>query len=90
MLPMQKKITKIISLVLCFLLVFEQSGFAQMAGQLDISGYLTGLRNALTQDKFRPLHLRYLSYDTLNNNFRLLLDKGDLKDIKAPQVVETT
>lgn len=87
---MSKKIYKVLSLLLCFLLIFEQSGFAQMAGQLDISGYLAGLRNALTQDKFRPLHLRYLSYDTLNNNFKLLLDKGDLKDVKAPQVAETT
>jgi len=87
---MSKKSYKILSFLLCFLLIFEQSGFAQMAGQLDISGYLVGLRNALTQDKFRPLHLRYLAYDTLNNNFKLLLDKGDLKDIKTPQVQDTT
>src|SRR3989338_7549667 len=87
---MPKKTYKVLSLLLCSLLIFEQSGFAQMAGQLDISGYLAGLRNTLTQDKFRPLHLRYLSYDTLNNNFRLLLDKGDLKDIKPSQVQDTT
>jgi SAM-dependent methyltransferase len=37
----------------------------------------------LTQDKFRPLHLRYLSHDPALNNFNLLLDKGDqLKDTK--------
>jgi len=87
---MNKKLTRIPSLVLCLVLMFQQSGFAQIAGQLDISGYLTVLRNSFIQDKFRPLHLRYLSYDNLNNSFKLLLDKGDLKDIKAPQIQETT
>ncbi|MFH0790071.1 MAG: hypothetical protein V2A64_00390, partial [Candidatus Omnitrophota bacterium] len=72
-----KTIRKVISFLLCFLLCFEQSGFAQVAGQLDISGYIGGLRNSFAQDKFRPLHLRYLSYDSQNNNFQLLLDKGD-------------
>lgn len=81
---------KIISLALCFLLIFEQGGFAQSIGQLDISSCLSSLRGVLTQDKFRPLHLRYLAYDTLNNNFKLLLDKGDLKDVKTPQIQETT
>ncbi|MDP2905783.1 MAG: hypothetical protein Q8O22_05720 [Candidatus Omnitrophota bacterium] len=72
-----RKIYKILTILLCFLLCFEQSGFAQVAGQLDISGYLTQLRQSWTTDKFRPLHLRYLSYDNLNNTFKLLLDKGD-------------
>lgn len=73
---MSKKIYKILSLLLCLCLVFEQAGFAQSIGQLDISGYLTS-RNNIPQDKFRPLHLRYLSYDTINNNFNLLVDKGN-------------
>ena len=80
---MPKKLLKIISLILCFLLCFEQSGFAQVAAQLDISGHLAALHQALTQDKFRPLHLRYLSYDSLNNNFKLLLDKGDFASVIA-------
>lgn len=79
---MQRKITKLISLLLCFLLICQQSGFAQVAGQLDISGYIGGLRNSLFPDKFRPLHLRYLNYNPELNNFRLLLDKGDIKDLK--------
>ncbi|MBM3245950.1 MAG: hypothetical protein FJZ13_01315, partial [Candidatus Omnitrophica bacterium] len=65
------------ALILCFLLIFEQSGFAQIASQLDVSGYMSQLRQSLTADRFRPLHLRYLSYDNLNNTFKLLLDKGD-------------
>ena len=72
------------------MLIFEQSGFAQVSGQLDISGYFTGLRNVLIQDKFRPLHLRYLAYDNFNNNFKLLLDKGDTKDLKEASLKQST
>ena len=75
------KLTKIIAFAVCFLLCLEQSGFAQIAAQLDISGQIAALRQNITQDKFRPLHLRYLSYDRKNNNFKLLLDKGDLKNV---------
>lgn len=76
---MKRKFPKIIYFLVCFLLILEQSGFAQIAGQLDISGYFTGLNNVLVQDKFRPPHLRYLAYDNINNNFKLLLDKGDFE-----------
>jgi hypothetical protein len=85
MFPKVKIIFRIIAIVLCFLLCFEQSGFAQVAGQLDISGYITGLRNALTVDKFRPLHLRYLDYNPELNNFKLLLDKGDWQKGLSPK-----
>jgi len=90
MLQKPRKILKIIALILCFLLAFEQSGFAQVADQLNISGHLNALRNSLIQDKFRPLHLRYLSYDNFNNNFNLLLDKGDLKNPMVVSVSRTT
>ncbi|MDD5432433.1 MAG: GNAT family N-acetyltransferase [Candidatus Omnitrophica bacterium] len=77
---MQTKLTRILAFLLCFLLIFEQSGFAQVAGQLDIAGSLSLLRNTLIPDVYRPLHLRYLSFDSLNNNFNILVDKGSLKD----------
>jgi hypothetical protein len=54
---MIRKVVKLISLLLCFLLILEQSGFTQVAGQLDISGHLAALRNTLALDVFRPLHL---------------------------------
>ena len=82
--------SKVLSLLLCFCLLFEQTGFAQIAGALDISGYLAAFRNQLIQDKFRPLHLRSLGYDNSQNNFRLLLDKGDLKNPKKPELETTT
>jgi len=64
----------------CFCLIFEQTSFAQVAQTLDISGYFNQARNAvIPQDKFRPLHLRYISYDSQSNDFQLLLDKGDTK-----------
>ena len=78
---MKRKFPKIFSFLVCFLLIFEQSGFAQIAGELNIAGRLVALHSSsIVVDKFRPLHLRYLSYDNLTNNFKLLLDKGDLKN----------
>jgi len=87
---MRRKFPKIVYSLVCFLLILEQSGFAQVAGQLDISGYFTGLRNVLIQDKFRPLHLRYLSYDNTNNNLKLILDKGDLKPPQNQELENST
>ncbi|MCX5697103.1 MAG: hypothetical protein NTU54_03910, partial [Candidatus Omnitrophica bacterium] len=75
----KNQLTRIISFVICFLLLFEQSGFAQIAGELDISLRLASLHQGLIQEKFRPLHLRYLSYDPQGNTFNLLLDKGDFR-----------
>ncbi|MFA5092872.1 MAG: HAD-IIB family hydrolase [Candidatus Omnitrophota bacterium] len=84
------KLFKIIALLICFVLCFEQSGFAQIAAQLDISGKLSGLVNSIAQDKFRPLHLRYLQYDTKLNNFKLLLDKGSSKELSKPFIEQST
>ncbi|MDD5408473.1 MAG: HD domain-containing protein [Candidatus Omnitrophica bacterium] len=79
---------KIIAIILSFLLIFEQSGFAQIAGELDISSHFLALRNNFIQERFRPLHLRYLSYDPGVNNFNLLLDKGDfVKGVSAKGAV---
>ncbi|MCX5706624.1 MAG: hypothetical protein NTW13_03020 [Candidatus Omnitrophica bacterium] len=77
---------KIIALTLCFFMCIEQSSFAQVAAQIDISGHIAAFRNSITQDKFRPLHLRYLSYDPIQNNFRLLLDKGTLKNPRTNEL----
>lgn len=84
---MRKRPLKIIAIVLCCLLIFQQSGFAQVAAvELNIAGHFTSLRNVLSADKFRPLHLRSLSYDGLNDNFKLLLDKGDTPTPQAQEV----
>ncbi|MFH1458551.1 MAG: hypothetical protein ABIG31_05250 [Candidatus Omnitrophota bacterium] len=87
---MSGKITKLLSLLLCLLLIFQQSGFAQVAGQLNIAGHLAALHNSLVPDTFRPLHLRYLQYDNLNNSFQFFLDKGSLKNPQPREIEDTT
>ena len=81
---------RIISLVLSFGLLFQQVSFAQVAAELNIANYLSKIGSNLVQDKFRPLHLRYFSYDSLNDNFKVLLDKGDLKNLKTPELENST
>ena len=95
---MQPKLKKVLPFLLCFLLCFEQSGFAQVAGstalttsaQLDMAGHLSSLRSSFLNDKFRPLHLRYIALGGLNNNLRLLLDKGDTKDLQSAALETST
>lgn len=75
---MKKPRLKIVSIFLCILLAIQQTGFAQVATvELNIASHFASLHNALSPDKFRPLHLRSISYNSLNNNFKLLIDKGD-------------
>lgn len=81
---------RIISLVLIFGLLFQQVGFAQVAAEFNIGGYLSSISSNTVQDKFRPLHLRYFSYDNLNDNFKVLLDKGDINNLGAPELESST
>ncbi len=68
---------RVIAFVLCFLLFFEQSGFAQVAGQLDISGSIAKAAHLFSPGFIRQPHLRYISYDKLNQSFKIILNKGD-------------
>ena len=70
---------RIISLIICLSFLFTQTGFAQAAAvELNLGGYFARMGSNLTPiDSFRPMHLRYFSYDQLNNSFKVLLDKGD-------------
>ncbi|MDD2703071.1 MAG: hypothetical protein PHC33_03590, partial [Candidatus Omnitrophica bacterium] len=65
--------------ILAFLLMFEQSGFTQISDRI-FPVYFTP-SNAVLTDKFRPVHLRYLSFIPGDNSFQLLLDKGGAKDL---------
>jgi len=83
----KSKTSRIITIFLCCLLIFQQTGFARVASvELNIAGHFASLRNTFSADKFRPLHLRYISFDNLNNNFKLLLDKGDSKNPSAGEL----
>ena len=72
-------IKKSLSLFLSFCFILEQSLFAQ---SIDLSRYFVrnSSQNIPQSDKFRPLHLRYLGYDNLSQDFKILLDKGDTKE----------
>jgi len=82
---MQKpKTSKILSIFLSALLLFQQTGLAQVASSVDISGKFASLRQSFSPEaRYRPLHLRYLSFDSANNNFKLLIDKGSDKNFKT-------
>ena len=56
---------------------------------MNMAQYL-GSMPAVAADRFRPLHMRYFSYDIKADNFQLLLDKGDNKDIKEAELQEKT
>ncbi len=84
------KFSKILAIILSGLLIFQQTGFAQVAAvELNIAGRFADFGNSFTPDKFRPLHLRSISYDGLNNDFKLLLDKGSQKQPQDQEVQKT-
>ncbi|MBP7216786.1 MAG: hypothetical protein KBA46_05820 [Candidatus Omnitrophica bacterium] len=74
-----KKTNRITSLFISLTLIFQQTGFAQMAASLDVGKFMGLTQPKLVSTQFRPLHLRYFSYDALNNEIKVLLDKGDAK-----------
>ncbi|MDD5155540.1 MAG: hypothetical protein PHF11_03540, partial [Candidatus Omnitrophica bacterium] len=80
---------KILSLVLSFTLLFSQAGMAQTIGELNLSGYLGALHRTPV-DKLRLPQLRYFSYDNLNNQFRILVDKGDVKGLEGQKLQESS
>jgi pyruvate, orthophosphate dikinase len=80
-----RAIRKVLSLLLAFSLIFQQTGFAQGIAQLNISKYFGTF---LGPEQFRPLQLRYFSYNPLTDNFQILLDKGSLKKVEDSQLKE--
>ncbi|MDI6758946.1 MAG: hypothetical protein QMD94_04680, partial [Candidatus Omnitrophota bacterium] len=77
----KSKFKRITYSVICFILAFQQITFAQMA-ELNIAGHLAGMRKGMVIDKFRPLHLRYFSYDLNKDNFKFMFDKGDVQQLE--------
>ncbi|HBG63198.1 MAG TPA: hypothetical protein DDX16_02950 [Candidatus Omnitrophica bacterium] len=76
---------RIISLAVSVSFIFQSAGFAQVA-QLNLAGYLGQGSNSITLDRFRPAHLRYFSYEPKTDNFQILLDKADEKELSDSQV----
>jgi len=79
---------RLISLTLTLSFGLQQTVFASTelsrsayTASLNLSGYLNQGPNLSVSDRFRPVNLRYFSYQPQTNNFKILLDKGDTKDI---------
>ncbi|MBI4982648.1 MAG: hypothetical protein HZC15_05895 [Candidatus Omnitrophica bacterium] len=74
---MSKKLNQIAAIILSTTLIFQQVGFAQVAAQLDLSSQFVKLGSQFVQDKFRPVQMRYFSYDVSKHDFQILLDMGN-------------
>jgi hypothetical protein len=73
---------KIISLVICFTLFFQQSGFCQM---LDLSGLIT--KTQFVPDiRIRPPHLRSFGFEP-GSSYIVQVDKGDAEQPKEMKAI---
>jgi len=80
---------KIISLILSICFIFQQTGLVQAAAvELNLSNYFARMASGMSVDSFRPVHLRYFSYDSLNNSFKVLIDKGDFQKGLSPKALK--
>jgi len=87
---MNNQLKKIICIVLSISFLLQQAGYAQVAGEMNVAAFLSAAKGANVSDKFRPLHLRYLSLDPVKNNFRLMLDRGDNKQLKKEEIAQSS
>src|SRR3989338_5035169 len=78
---------RLISLTLTLTFLLQQTVFASTelsrsayTASLNLSGYLNQGPNLSVSDRFRPISLRYFSYQPLTNDFQILLDKGDYQE----------
>jgi len=77
---------KILSLILTFVMLWNQAGYTQSVAGFNIAGHLNGIARQNPDKGFQPLHLRYFSYSPLTERFSFFADKGDL--FKKEQVYE--
>ena len=78
---------RLIAILISVSMIWQQTGFAQVAPQMGVPQYLQGLISA---EKFRPMHLRSVSFDSQNESIKVLLERGDEKKAKDKQIAETT
>lgn len=75
---------KLISLILCFSFAFQQTGFAQLACSADMSALVSKAAvSSPGTERFRPVHLRSLSYEGSGDRINALVDKGDAGGVDA-------
>lgn len=73
-----------LAFLISFFLIFEQAGFAQVAIPMGIPGYLSSVRSVA--DKFRPVHLRSIDFNSGEGDISLVLDKGDSPEVKTGEL----
>src|SRR3989339_1793807 len=78
---------KLISLTLTLSFGLQQTVFASTelsrsayTATLNLSNYLNSGASLTVIDRFRPINLRYFSYQPKTNDFQILLDKGDYQE----------
>lgn len=71
-----RKFIRFVAFLLCISLLAEQSGFAATNAVVDISQHFLASPGNTQSESFRPVHLRYLSYNNQSNDFKILMDKG--------------
>jgi glyceraldehyde-3-phosphate dehydrogenase type I len=81
---------KISSILISLCLIFQQVGFASIATELNLAGHISKMSGGFVADRFRPVHIRFFSYDAQNDNIKVMLDKGDVKSLKENQIGEST
>ncbi|MFA5099617.1 MAG: hypothetical protein WC547_01880, partial [Candidatus Omnitrophota bacterium] len=69
-------VKKIIAFSISFCLIFEQSGFAQVAPGMHVPGYMARL---IPPEIFNPVQIRAISFDPSSEKLSLFLDRGDTK-----------
>lgn len=84
-----KRANKTISIIITLTLFLQQAGFAQGVGELNLMSHFQQWQQGFSQDRFRPLHLRYFYYNPLQDEFRLLVDKGTSR-LNEAQVQQET
>jgi hypothetical protein len=67
---------RIVCFLMCLSLILQHFGFAQVIARLNIAPHFSAY--TLGSDNFRPLHLRWVTFNHETNNFRLFLDKASL------------
>jgi len=80
---------KVVAFLLCFILAFEQSGFTQVVEQLDISNTIGNFLNPFPALPFYSPQLRYISYDKLNQSFKIILSKANSSKNDSAELSES-
>jgi len=81
---------KAFSVLIALCLLFQQTGLASVTAELNLAGHLNQLSAGFRPDIFRPVHIRFCTFDALNDNIKVMLDKGNVKGLTQSQLSAST